>query len=332
VADLSRDILAYSRYFIDSNHDVLRDRRVSVFVNDGRQHLQMQREGIYDLIALEPPPIAHAGVGALYSRDFYTLARSRLKEGGFISQWLPAYQVPSAVTLSLVRAFIDVFPHAVLLSGAQPNLLLIGAKSSPIEIDPEKLEAALRREPQVQEDLARVDMGSVREIVGSFVGSGETLDSATHGVLPVTDDQPLQEYSSRSLINFAVAGVPASIIDLHKLDQWCPRCFARGATVPSAAGLEVYTAILGRAYMVSAPAAVDLDGENARTMIAGSTYLKMMLRNAAMARNEMGLRLASQGNIDAAVEQFEEAVRLRPELEAARANLAAVERQRDNHR
>ena len=126
VADLSRDILAYSRYFADSNHDVLRDKRVSTFVNDGRQHLQMQSEGVYDLIALEPPPLAHAGVGALYSKDFYTLARSRLKEGGFISQWLPAYQVPSAVTLSLVRAFLDVFPHAVLISGAQPNLLLIG--------------------------------------------------------------------------------------------------------------------------------------------------------------------------------------------------------------
>jgi Tfp pilus assembly protein PilF len=57
-----------------------------------------------------------------------------------------------------------------------------------------------------------------------------------------------------------------------------------------------------------------------------------MLRNAAMARNEMGLRLASQGNVEAAVAQFEEAVRLGPELEAARANLAAVERQRDNQR
>jgi spermidine synthase len=43
----------------------LHDRRVVVYVNDGRQHLHMQPEASYDLITLEAPPITHAGVGAL---------------------------------------------------------------------------------------------------------------------------------------------------------------------------------------------------------------------------------------------------------------------------
>ena len=65
-----------------------------MYVNDGRQHLQMQPPGSYDLITLEPPPIGYAGVAALYSREFYALARTRLKPSGYVSQWLPAYQVP----------------------------------------------------------------------------------------------------------------------------------------------------------------------------------------------------------------------------------------------
>ena len=64
-----------------STSDVLSDPRVVVYVNDGRQHLQMQPPASYDLITLEPPPIAYAGVAALYSREFYALARTRLKAG-----------------------------------------------------------------------------------------------------------------------------------------------------------------------------------------------------------------------------------------------------------
>jgi spermidine synthase len=55
----------------------------------------MQAPASYDLITLEPPPIGYAGVASLYSEEFYALARSRLKPRGFVSQWLPSYQVPT---------------------------------------------------------------------------------------------------------------------------------------------------------------------------------------------------------------------------------------------
>ena len=82
VADLSRDILAHADYFSDVNQHVLNDPRVVVYINDGRHHLQMQPPASYDLITLEPPPIGYAGVAALYSREFYQLARTRLKTKG----------------------------------------------------------------------------------------------------------------------------------------------------------------------------------------------------------------------------------------------------------
>ena len=134
----------------------MKDPKLSVYINDGRQHLQMTPPGSYDLITLEPPPIAHAGVAALYSREFYELARSRLTSGGYISQWLPAYQVPAEISLAMVRAFIDVFPQSVLLSGTQAELLLIGTAAPRIENDPMKLAAALEHKVAVREDLARL--------------------------------------------------------------------------------------------------------------------------------------------------------------------------------
>src|SRR5439155_9332772 len=84
VADLSRGVLEHAGYFAGANRDVLTDPRVTVYVNDGRHHLQMQRPGSYDLITLEPPPIGYAGVASLYSTEFYALARAKLKPDGYL--------------------------------------------------------------------------------------------------------------------------------------------------------------------------------------------------------------------------------------------------------
>ena len=117
------ETIDHAGYFKDANRDVLNDPRVVVYINDGRQHLQMQPAASYDVIALEPPPIAQAGVGALYSREFYTLVRSRLRPKGYISQWLPAYQVPAATTLAMIRALHCELgiPLEILVGDAAPK-------------------------------------------------------------------------------------------------------------------------------------------------------------------------------------------------------------------
>ncbi len=314
VADLSRDILASAGYFGDVNHDVLHDARVAVYVNDGRQHLQMQPPGSYDLITLEPPPIGYAGVAALYSTEFYALARTRLKPGGYISQWLPAYQVPGATTLAMIRAFIDVFPQAVLLSGAEAELLLIGANDSRIDVDPALLAAALARALAVKSDLQRLDLGSPREIVGAFVGSARKLAEATRDAAPASDDRPTQEYGARSLLNFGES-VPASVVDLTEVAAWCPKCFVDSHPVPLVEGLDTYLALLGRAY-IALPADVsrtrDLAERHGR-VIAGSAYLGAIVPESADVRNILGIALAQKGQIDEAIPEFREALRLDPD-------------------
>ena len=67
-----------------------------------------------------------------------------------MSQWLPAYQVPKATTLAMIRAFVDVFPQAVLISGAEADLLLIGGNDPNNEIDPAQMASALSAAPAVR--------------------------------------------------------------------------------------------------------------------------------------------------------------------------------------
>ncbi|MBI4885661.1 MAG: tetratricopeptide repeat protein [Acidobacteria bacterium] len=269
IVDLSAHVLRHSSYFSDVNHDVLRDPRVAVYVNDGRDHLRMQAAGSYDLITLEPPPIVHAGVAGLYSREFYRSARSRLTPGGYLSQWLPVFGVPHDTILSMIRAFVDVFPNAVLLSGANTNLLLIGANDARNTIDPGRVAAALLRAPAVQADLRRLDLGSPREIVGTFVASTETLVAATRESPPVTDDRPIQEYGKRSLLDFGEGGIPPSVIAVNQVAAWCPACFSGGTPVALVDGIETYLAMSDLAYRAADGGA----GLTRGRTVAGSGYL-----------------------------------------------------------
>ena len=325
LADLSRDILAHAAYFAEGNKGVLDDPKVVVHINDGRQHLQMRPAGSYDLVVLEPPPIAYAGVSALYSREFYELARSRLKPNGYISQWLPTYQVPSEIALAMVRAFVDVFPQSVLLSGAASDLLLLGTNGPRIEIDPAAVAAALSRAPAVRADLERIDLGAVHEIVGTFVGSARTLGDATRGLAPVVDDRPTQEYGVRSMLSIG-HGVPASIIDLTRVAEWCPRCFLDGTPVPAVQDLAAYLKLLGLAYD-AASAEVAAAGRLAETegrTVAGSAYLGAIVPESAELHNVLGLALAERGQLDSAIAEFRQALRLAPDNAPAHWHLGAA--------
>ena len=246
IADLSRNVLGHHGYFAHSNAGVLDDPRVSVFVNDGRQHLRMQPEGRYDLITLEPPPIRNAGVSALYTAEFYELARSRLKEGGYMAQWLPAYQVPEDVVRSLVRSFVDVFPSSVLLSGERKELILLGTKAETIRIDPARVRAALAGNPALREDLARIYMDTPTEIVGTYVASADTLREGTASARPVTDDWPIMEYSAHARAQ--TTRFPAELVAPWTVEQWCPDCFAQGELVPELESLGDYLRVLYAYY------------------------------------------------------------------------------------
>ena len=310
IVDLSRDVLQHAEYFRDANRGVLSDRRVSVFVNDGRQHLLAQPPASYDLITLEPPPIAQAGVGALYSRDFYSLARTRLRQSGYISQWLPIYQVPWPAALALIRAFVEVFPNAVLLSGAKADLLLVGVNGEGPEVDPDRLAARLAAAPAVVADLQRIALGSVREIVGTFVGSARRLAEATRTSSPVTDDRPIQEYSVWSLLNTGLApgsGSP-SLADLTQIPEWCPRCFAGGKPVPLLDGIDTYLTLLDRFY--TAPAIQPPPGPYGTRTIEGSAYLGAILPESADLHETLGIAMMNRGEPERAVAAFREAVRL----------------------
>ncbi|MBI4702570.1 MAG: tetratricopeptide repeat protein [Deltaproteobacteria bacterium] len=311
VVDLSRHVLAHAGYFARANGGVLRDPRVRVFVDDGRHHLLMQPEESFDLVTLEPPPIAFAGVSALYSHELYELARSRLRPGGYVTQWLPVYQVPGDALLAMVRAFRDAFPESVLLSGDGREMILMGTRGPSITTDPDTVLRRMRARPAVQADLEAIQLGTPLELFGSFAAAASTMLAATRHVPALSDDRPLLEYAQPA--NMQRARIPAALFDVSGIDAWCPACRSE---VP---GLEAYLRVTGRIYRSGAFLRDDeQDGANfggdagARAAIDGSQYLKGLLAGPAYHVKRLGAAHLARGSVVAAIGAYRRAAYLSP--------------------
>lgn len=175
------------------NHDLTHDTRMDIRVRDGRREL-LRSPQHYDLVTLEPPPPSAAGVVNLYSSDFYQLAANRLKEGGLVAQWLPLPTQNDEDTRSLVRSFIDVFPHATLWTTELHEMLLLGSMQ-PLELDVARISQRFAQR-EVAAALGEVGIASPEALVATWVTDRAGLARYAGDALPVTDDRPRIEYAS----------------------------------------------------------------------------------------------------------------------------------------
>ncbi|MCB1840735.1 MAG: fused MFS/spermidine synthase, partial [Alphaproteobacteria bacterium] len=127
IVDINKNVFNMAGYFT-SNEAVLKDPRVTAKVMDGRAFLR-RTDQVFDIITLEPMPPTFAGVNALYSREFYQLARQKMTDKGIIAQWLPFHLVSSYHSASISRTFNEVFPNSVMWIDPQSLTgILLGSK------------------------------------------------------------------------------------------------------------------------------------------------------------------------------------------------------------
>jgi hypothetical protein len=112
IVELSKTVLGLAPFF-EANEGILSDPRVRAITMDGRAWLR-RSEDLYDVITLEPMPPNFAGVNALYSREFYEIAASRLTRLGVMAQWLPVHMLSPEHSASITATFLEVFGDALL--------------------------------------------------------------------------------------------------------------------------------------------------------------------------------------------------------------------------
>lgn len=187
-------------YYHDDGNQVVASPLSHVEIDDGRRFLERTTDQ-FDLITIDPPPpLPAAGSSLLYSKEFYEVARRRLRPGGILQQWLPT--VPdsepvdvTSVTLSLqaefpyIRAFEDEFGIHYLCSD----------RPIPVRTVDELVQ---RMPPAALKDFAEWEMpndpvASARYVFGNLLRQElkpEALAAASPDTPALTDDRPITEY------------------------------------------------------------------------------------------------------------------------------------------
>lgn len=189
VVDISREILSLADVVYPvAAENPLRDPRVRVHVEDGRYFLRRMPQR-YDLITAEPPPPKNAGVVNLYTREYFSLIRDRLTQGGVTTYWLPVHNLLESDAQAIVRAFCDVFDDCALWVGQSFDWMLTasrGGLARPTEV----AFSAQWRDPAVSTELRALGFERAEQLGATFLGDAAWLREWTAEVAPLTDAWP----------------------------------------------------------------------------------------------------------------------------------------------
>jgi spermidine synthase len=182
-------------YFHADAPQVLRSPLGHIVIDDGRRYLE-RTTAQYDVITIDPPPpVEAAGSSLLYTQEFYSVIRQRLRPDGILQQWLP--DGDDEVRASVTRALVNSFPYVRVFAYTRSWGYHFLASESPI---PERSAAELveRMPPTAVRDMLEWFAPASAQQVFTVVLSFEKRPADIIAKSPLTpsmqDDRPINEY------------------------------------------------------------------------------------------------------------------------------------------
>jgi spermidine synthase len=217
VVDISKEVFRLADFYSGIHYtNPLHDSRATTFIQDGRFFLQATPRQ-YDIISGEPPPPKNAGSVNLYTLEFFSLMKSRLKQGGIATFWLPIDQLKLNEAKAILRAFHGVFSNASVWASANENWIMMGINGQGRNVGEEELRR-LWSDPATGADLKRIGVEVPQQLGALFLMDGDEIDRITRDVAPLTDNYPKRlsdaPWDQRANFEFAAAYMdPASVTD-----------------------------------------------------------------------------------------------------------------------
>jgi spermidine synthase len=189
--ELSAGVMRGLEWFRTENGAAFENPRVHMIRDDGRHFLELSRDG-YDVITLEPPPPIVAGSVHLYSLDFYSLCRKRLREGGVVAQWLPLHAQSLASARMTARTFVAAFPHAMLWLPSVRDAVLIGG-DAPLGLDVAQLRR-MYEVPETRLNLERAYLETPEAFLATYLLDRAGIEAWAGDAPIITDEHPWMEF------------------------------------------------------------------------------------------------------------------------------------------
>jgi hypothetical protein len=115
--------------------------------------------------------------------------KSRLKEGGIATFWLPLDQLKVNEAKAILRAFHDVFSNASVWASADENWIMMGINGPGRKVKEEEIRR-LWSGPATGAELKRIGVEVPQQLGALFLMDGDEIDRITRDVAPLTDNYP----------------------------------------------------------------------------------------------------------------------------------------------
>ncbi len=193
VVEISPGVVRASRYFDDMNGRPLEDERTELVTQDAKTYLLTRPEARYDLIISEPSNPWIAGIGGLFTIEYFTTLRERLEPGGVAAQWIHVYEQSDETLQCVFLTFAEVFPFVSVWGMSPTDLLLLGS-AVPQRWDFGAAQGLLER-PGVKADLSAIHLHDLYTILSRQLMSPLRFAEATSlGGRINTNTFPFLEY------------------------------------------------------------------------------------------------------------------------------------------
>ena len=178
--------------------DPLADPRVRVYLGDARGALQLTSKR-YDAIVSQPSHPWTAGASHLYTREFFSLARSRLAADGVFVQWIGLKFVDEPLLRSILATLSDVFGH-VEVYRPHGGGLLFAASDAPLGLG-----GAAQALRSARADYASFGIHRLEDFAATRVLDEQGARTLAEGAPLTTDDH--------NLLAARAAGLGAAALD-----------------------------------------------------------------------------------------------------------------------
>ncbi|HET8947204.1 MAG TPA: fused MFS/spermidine synthase [Candidatus Polarisedimenticolia bacterium] len=189
--ELENAVVRASRFFDGHSGAPLKDPRVHLIVNDARNDL-LVRDRTYDVIISEPSNPWIPGAATLFTRDFFRIARSRLKPDGVLCQWIQLYELWPEDFQAILRSFQEVFPSIQIWRVGYDAVLLGAPADIPLPVS----QMFARASNRVRADLSRIGVHGPEDLLARFWIGGDDLKGAVAPGPINTDDNMRIEFAA----------------------------------------------------------------------------------------------------------------------------------------
>lgn len=226
--EIEAAVLEAAHYFEAENRSVLKDPKLNLVIEDGRNYL-LSHQKKFDVIISEPSNPWMSGVASLFSQEHFTVMRDRLDAGGIACQWFHLYSMRPEDIRMVVRTFHSVFPEVHIFQTSPGDILLLGSKDQ-LSIDPDRIVALFDENPHMGERLQEIQLPNPlvflewayrldREGVSVFLGEGRMIHTDDRPFLELSAPRTLHESYFRGILEEFLPLMPPSLVEGYFVDQ-----------------------------------------------------------------------------------------------------------------